>query len=125
MPVKFWTRLIAVALGGFLGGMLREGVELVFALPNYPLGTVVVNLTGTFLSALLTDLFAEHWHRSQEFADFTLVGVLGAYTTFSTAILDLATRLSLLAATGYLAFSVLGSVGMVVFARWLAKGVKK
>ncbi|KRN31781.1 fluoride efflux transporter FluC [Weissella halotolerans] len=124
MTARFWTRLMAVALGGFFGGALREAVELVVTLPGYPLGTVVVNLTGTFLSAFLTDLFADHWHFSQEFADFTLVGVLGAYTTFSTSILDMATRLSLMAATGYLVLSVLGSVGMVLLARRLAKEVK-
>ncbi len=73
--------LAAVAIGGALGSAARYGFGLV--LPH-PLGTVAVNASGCLLLGLLV---ARHRHDVLLRA-FLGTGVLGGYTTFSTASAD-------------------------------------
>jgi fluoride exporter len=79
------TALLVVACGGF-GAVARFTVDGLVEdrwHGDYPLGTLVVNLTGTFLLGLLVGLGASD--RVQ-----LLVGTatLGSYTTFSTWMLE-------------------------------------
>lgn len=74
------TLLIAVA--GGLGSVLRYAVD--HALPSrmrarYPWGTLLVNLSGSFALGLLAGLTDN---------PIIATGLLGGYTTFSTAMLD-------------------------------------
>lgn len=78
---------LAVALAGGVGAGLRfvvDGLVGRYARARLPLGTVVVNVTGSFLLGLVTGLVARGaWPH-----DVALVvgtGMLGGYTTFSTA----------------------------------------
>jgi CrcB protein len=87
--------LAAVAVGGALGSAARYGLAL--ALPP-PWAAVVVNASGCLLIGALV---ARHRHAVLLRA-FLGTGVLGGYTTFSTASAD---TLALLAA---------GAVGPVV-----------
>ena len=84
---------IAIAVGGALGSMARHGVNHMVHVrlltTRFPLGTVVVNLTGCFVIGLLAGLiagnrivFPAYWR------EFVFVGVLGGFTTFSTFGLD-------------------------------------
>ena len=45
MDKLFWQRLVAVGVGGFFGGGLRELVALLIQVPAFPLSTLVINLT--------------------------------------------------------------------------------
>lgn len=75
-----------VALCGGLGSVLRfvvDGAVLRRVSSGLPVGTLVVNLSGAFVLGLLDGLVLSH--------DAALVvgtGVIGAYTTFSTWMLE-------------------------------------
>ena len=83
--------LLAVAAGGALGAVGRylaiAGVGQLFG-TGFPLGTIVVNVVGSFVLGLLTELMALVWSPSPELRALIVVGVLGAFTTFSTFSLD-------------------------------------
>jgi CrcB protein len=51
---------------------------------RFPLGTLTVNLTGSFLAGLLMALLTERWQPHPYWRLFLVVGVLGGYTTFSS-----------------------------------------
>jgi len=80
-------RYLAVFLGGGVGAALRFAVAT-FALRFYsglfPLGTFLINVSGSFLIGLLMTMFlnrpAIHW----AWRLFLVVGILGGYTTFSS-----------------------------------------
>ena len=78
--------VLAVALGGSIGAPARLLVDRVVAdrtSSDFPLGTLLVNLSGSFLLGLMTGLgLAEH---PSPFVEALLgTGFCGAYTTFST-----------------------------------------
>jgi CrcB protein len=79
---------ILVGLGGFIGANARFVVaRLVGALfeTRFPLGTFVINVSGSFLLGVLGTIVAQKVMPSSEAMRLALgVGFLGAYTTFST-----------------------------------------
>jgi len=62
-----------------LDGLLRARVRIA-----YPLGTTVINVTGSFLLGLVTGLALAHGLPA-EWRAVLGTGFLGGYTTFSTA----------------------------------------
>jgi CrcB protein len=81
------TRLLLIALGGAVGAVLRYGVSTgVYRWlgQGFPYGTVVVNVTGSLAMGILYVLFLERGDLSAEWRAAVLVGLLGAFTTFST-----------------------------------------
>ena len=122
MDKLFWQRLVAVGVGGFFGGGLRELVALLIQVPAFPLSTLVINLTGTFLSASLVVIWSKKITLAQPVADFIMVGVLGAYTTYSTAILDMVKHGWLIGFV-YIVLSIVGGVLVVYAGRALAEKV--
>ncbi len=78
---------ISIALGGALGALMRYWVSTAaYALlgRQFPWGTLVVNVAGSFLMGLLTMLLLERLVSGVEVRAFLLIGFLGAFTTFST-----------------------------------------
>ena len=81
---------VMIAFGGALGALLRFWVSTGFYQllgRDFPYGTLAVNVIGSllmgFLSMWMIDrLFATEWKMA------VLVGLLGAFTTFSTFSLD-------------------------------------
>jgi CrcB protein len=72
-----------VVLGASLGASARFLIDQYFRrLTNKPIGTFLVNVLGSFLVGL-TFANKTHWH------DFLALGFAGAFTTWSTFILDL------------------------------------
>ncbi|AVH74878.1 fluoride efflux transporter FluC [Weissella koreensis] len=114
-----WLGQIAmIGIGGFIGGALRESVELIFQNMN-PLGTLVINLTGTFLTVLLTEILIKKLSLLNQIqSDFIFVGIMGAYTTYSTLMLEL-TKLTIFPALLYWSISIIGGVLMVYAAEWV------
>jgi len=55
------AKILLVLAGGGIGSLLRYGVSGVFAKAgsDFPLGTLLVNLTGSFLIGLLWGIFSE------------------------------------------------------------------
>lgn len=79
-----WRDAAAVFSGGCLGGAARYGVGLWFHDGTNLLGTTAVNLTGSFLLALITYSLALY----VDLPDWLILalgtGFVGAFTTFST-----------------------------------------
>lgn len=83
--------LLAVALGGALGSLLRyfvAGAVQSATWPGFPWGIFVVNITGGFAMGLIVELSALKLNLTPEIRAFLTVGILGGYTTFSTFSLD-------------------------------------
>lgn len=77
---------LAIASGGAVGALLRFYASTgVYALlgRGFPYGTLFVNVTGSLMMGLLYILFLERIQVSPELRSALLVGVLGAFTTFS------------------------------------------
>jgi CrcB protein len=80
-------RYLMVMLGGAAGSLARYvlGVAIMSrAGGRFPLGTVSINITGSFLIGLLMTLFTERFSPHPNLRLFLVVGVLGGYTTFSS-----------------------------------------
>lgn len=83
--------ILAIALGGALGSVLRHGSIAAWAKilgDAFPFGTMFVNIAGSFLIGFLMELAALKWHVSPEMRAFLVTGVLGGFTTFSAFSLD-------------------------------------
>jgi CrcB protein len=109
--------LVAIALGGAIGAVGRHAVAgqvMKLTGGGFPWGTVTVNVLGSFVMGALIELMALKWSVGQELRAFLTVGILGAFTTFSTFSLDVALlteRGALPGAIGYVLISVLLSIG--------------
>lgn len=107
---------LAVAAGGAIGAMARHGVSraaLHLLGPNFPWGTLAANIGGSFAMGLLIVWLSRHEPQSAALRAFLTVGVLGAFTTFSTFSLDIVTLYrdrTLVIAGAYLLASVILSV---------------
>jgi len=84
------SKVLSVGLGGFLGAVGRywlSGLVQRYS-DRFPLGTLSVNLLGSFVLGLLATLFLEKVMINQEVRLFLLIGLLGAFTTYSTFSLE-------------------------------------
>jgi len=109
--------IAAIAGGGALGAVLRHSVNqgaLHYFGPAYPLGTIAVNIFGSFVMGVLIAYFAHVWQPSPEVKAFLVTGLLGAFTTFSAFSLDFVTlweRGDEMAAFVYVLASVFFAIG--------------
>lgn len=108
--------LLTVAAGGMVGAVLRYLVNVAtlrLAGPGFPLGTMIVNVAGSFAMGALVAAMALSWNASQEMRLFLAVGLLGSFTTFSTFSLDTYTLYER-GAFGPLILYTLGSFGLSI-----------
>ncbi|MFP6773606.1 MAG: fluoride efflux transporter CrcB [Alphaproteobacteria bacterium] len=121
--------LFAVAAGGALGAAGRylvSGQVMRWVGAGFPLGTMTVNIVGSFVMGLLTEYLAQRWSHMPEVRGFLLVGLLGGFTTFSAFSLDafaLLERGAMGSAFLYIAGSVLLSIGGLFAGLWLFRQV--
>ena len=107
---------LIVFLGGGLGAAARHGVNLLFARMiniGFPLGTLAVNIMGSFLMGAMVGFLAFRGEAPQNWRLFLTTGILGGFTTFSAFSLETV----LLYQRGELAmaaFYVVASVGLAV-----------
>ncbi len=83
--------LILIGLGGFAGAIARYLVDGIVADRtggSFPWGTLVINASGSFALGLLFALTADRAILPAEIRGPVLIGFLGAYTTFSTYMLE-------------------------------------
>lgn len=110
--------LLYVALGGAVGASLRHLVNLASLRlmgPNFPWGTITVNVIGSFAMGLFVEMLVRKMGGSQELRLFVATGLLGGFTTFSAFSLDVASLWDRGAATMTFAY-VVGSVVLSIAA---------
>jgi CrcB protein len=119
--------ILSVAAGGAIGSVARYLVGIgsgkMFGV-NFPWGTLIINVTGSFLIGLFVGLFATKWDLPQAVRIFLIVGICGGYTTFSTFSLDsfyLMERGEAVAAGAYMIGSVVLSSGALIAAMLLVR----
>ena len=81
------TKFLLIGLGGFVGANLRYLVQQWAAVrwgANFPYGTLIANVTGSFILGLFLTLVTERISVSPNWRYLIAVGVLGGYTTFSS-----------------------------------------
>src|SRR5690606_7208849 len=82
---------LAVALGGAVGACLRYGVnEIALNVlgKSFPFATLLVNILGSFVLGLLYGLFSTGVLAASPWRALIAIGLIGAFTTFSTFSLD-------------------------------------
>ena len=108
--------ILAIAAGGAVGAVARHlAASQISHLVGhgFPWGVMSVNILGSFLMGVLVEVLALTWSPPLEVRAFLVVGILGAFTTFSTFSLDVALlyeRGQMLSAALYVAGSVALSV---------------
>ena len=81
------NQLLAIAGGGAIGALLRYWVSsATYGLTGnaFPYGTLLVNVTGSLLMGFLYIWLLERMLAGSALRGFLLIGLLGAFTTFST-----------------------------------------
>lgn len=82
-----WQRLLWLSIAGALGTLARYGLVSFVQRhheSSFPWGTLFVNLLGCFLFGLIFSLAEERFLISSQMRLILLIGVMGAFTTFST-----------------------------------------
>ncbi|GAB0151656.1 fluoride efflux transporter CrcB [Marinobacterium sp. BA1] len=118
--------LFAVALGGALGAVARYWVSgwLNNAGHPIPVGTLSVNVLGSFLMGVCFVLIFEKARLSPELRPLVMVGFLGAFTTFSTFSLETVAMISeghIMSALIYISLSVLLCIAALGAGLWLTR----
>ena len=83
--------LILIGIGGFAGAISRylvDGFVTDRTAGAFPWGTLVVNATGSFVLGLLFAATTERAILPADIRGPVMIGFIGAYTTFSTFMLE-------------------------------------
>jgi len=104
-----------VAVGGAIGAPLRYELERLVTSPahGFPLATLLINVTGSLVLGFLVTLIVERWPLTTYLRAFAATGVLGAYTTWSTFMVETDQLLQagrLAAAAGYVGASLVAGL---------------
>lgn len=84
-------KIMLLAAGGVAGTLARysiAGAVYAFTGANFPYGTLAVNLLGCFLVGFLAALSETKFLLSPDLRLLLMIGFCGAFTTFSTFILE-------------------------------------
>ena len=122
-----------IGLGGALGAMARYWLTSNVnnwwqtSYPKsdvFPVGTLAVNLLGSFLMGVLYVVLIERLSLSPAWREMLMIGVLGAFTTFSTFSMDVVLLIGqgdFLKAALYMAMSLV----ICILAAYAAVGVMR
>lgn len=85
--------ILLIAVGGAIGAVLRYltifASHQIFTQLKFPIGTFIVNSFGCLVCGILYYFLIKNFNNFDiKLKNFLLIGVLGAYTTFSTFSLD-------------------------------------
>jgi CrcB protein len=119
-----WPVVAAVSAGGALGALARHGLDVLWpaSTPGVSWTILAVNVSGSLLIGLLTELVAHRWSANRFVRPFWGVGFLGGYTTFSAYAMDVVTALERGAAQIALAYLALTLAGALT-AAWAASSL--
>lgn len=121
-----WQQLALVVAGGSLGTVARYLVGVALAGQRYPWATTFVNLSGAWLFGLLWGAFEVNaawrgWYL------LLLTGFMGAYTTFSTFVFEVANNAEqgrVGTSAAHVAVHLVCGVGLVWLGLVLGRGVR-
>ena len=119
----------AVAVGGAIGSVGRLLIGLAIQQrvgTSFPVGTLVINLTGSMLLGFIVRMVLDTSADSPALRAFLTTGICGGYTTFSTFSFELAILVEE-GSTGRAALYAAASVGLALagtfagfaLARWV------
>ena len=115
------SQLVYIAAGGATGALMRywmsNGIYALFG-RGFPYGTLTVNVVGSLLMGFCYVFMIERMDVSVEWRAALMIGLLGAFTTFSTFSIE---TLNLLESGEQLkaALNVLLSVTLCIIGCWL------
>jgi len=118
--------LLLVVVGGGIGAGIRHLTNigaLRLVGPNYPWGTMAINIVGSFAMGLFIAVLMRRGG-SDQLRLFVATGIFGGFTTFSAFSLDFATlweRGATIPALGYALASVIGAIVALFAGLWLAR----
>jgi CrcB protein len=122
-------KYLVLGLGGFIGVNLRYLVQTWAAGrwgPDFPYGTLLINVVGSFILALFVTLATTRLIVSPNLRLFVAVGLLGGFTTFSSFTVETLNLLqggrwlpSALYLLGNVLLGLLAAVAGIVLARAL------
>jgi CrcB protein len=120
---------IAVILGAIPGALSRYYLTLLFARwlgVAFPYGTFFINVTGAMIMGFFVTLTVERTLASPDLRLLVAVGFLGAYTTFSSYVLDTSALIQggnkSLALFYWLGSAVIGFIALEV-GSWFARRI--
>ena len=118
---------IMVLLGGGAGSLARYLLSTAIMARTggrFPFGTVIINITGSFIIGLLMTLFTERLSPHTNLRLLLVTGFLGGYTTFSSFEWE---SLSLVRDSGWWLglVNIVGSVVLGYSAVWLGSALAK
>lgn len=105
---------LSVGFGGFIGAVSRYLLAILINRYNtgsFPISTLVINVSGSFLIGLLTQVLSVVYPDNKKLQLFLTTGILGGYTTFSTFSLETVT----LYQNGHTVFAILNVALSVAF----------
>ncbi|CDO03160.1 camphor resistance protein CrcB [Oceanobacillus picturae] len=89
MRIRDWKIAFSVGLGGMLGAVGRYAISIAFPADSiFPFATLIANLVGCFLLSFLMHLKIIKKRLSPAIFTALTVGLIGAFTTFSTLSLE-------------------------------------
>ena len=119
--------VISIAVGGALGALLRyflgNQISIIFG-TNFPWSILLINIFGSFLMGITIESFNLFSISNEPMQKFLTVGILGAFTTFSTFSLDaidLITKNRIFDAFLYIFASVILAIGFLFLGIQLVK----
>ena len=121
--------ILMVAIGGAIGAVARQqSDQLIMRIfgGEFPIGTIFVNILGSFIMGLLFEFFASKITLSDEWRSLIFTGVLASFTTFSSFALDVALlseRNEYYYAICYIGMSVVLSIGALFVGLWIMRGL--
>lgn len=121
--------VLLVAVGGAIGSVCRYLTGILAGRllgPDFPWGTVIVNVLGSLVMGLFVGLLALRFNGSTPLRLFVAVGVLGGFTTLSSFSLDAVTlweRGAVFSAGCYVVGSVVASIAALGFGLMMVRAL--
>ncbi len=111
-------KILLIGAGGFIGSVARyfvSRINLNVEFLSIPLGTLIVNVLGSFLIGLLAGIASKSEILTMEWRMFLMVGLCGGFTTFSSF-----TNENLMLLNNGQGFTILLYTGLSIFLGFLA-----
>ncbi|MGI8419240.1 MAG: fluoride efflux transporter CrcB [Candidatus Levyibacteriota bacterium] len=116
------NQILLIGIGGFFGSVSRFLISRYVGslLPSFPLGTLFVNVTGSFILGFISYAVLYGRNIDPDVRNMITVGFIGAYTTMSTFAFE-SFRLAELSDYMHFGLNLVLNVSLCLFAIYLSK----